>query len=265
MNMYWHELKAYRKSTIIWILSVTALIVLFLSFYPSFSQDTEEFKKLLENYPQEIIKAFGISIDSFFSILGLFSYIYTYVVLCSSIQAMNLGTSILSKEVREKTADFLLAKPVSRTQIVTAKLFAALTAFIFSNIIYIVAASMMAFVVVEGSFNYKAYFLIALTSFLVGMMFLVLGILVSVVLPKIKSVLPISLSTVFGFFILSLFSSVIDGEVIRYFIPFKYFDTAYIMEHSSYETIFLVIEIVFIILAVVASYIIYLKKDINAV
>ena len=40
---------------------------------------------------------------------------------------MNLGIGIISKEVRDKTADFLLTKPVSRVTILVAKMMAAFT------------------------------------------------------------------------------------------------------------------------------------------
>lgn len=265
MNMYWHELKAYRKSTFIWSFSLIGLIVLFLAMFPTFANDADDFKKLLEGYPPQVMQALDVSLGNFFTILGFYSYIFSYVVLCSSIQAMNLGISILSKEVREKTADFLLTKPVSRTQIITAKILAALTTFTTSNIVYIGFASIMATIVAEETFDNKVFLLISLSAFLVGLMFMALGILVSVILSKIKSVLPISLCTVFVFFILKMFGSVIGDEAINYITPFKYYDTAYIIENAAYDPKFLVIEIVFIFAAVLASYFIYLKKDIHAV
>ena len=115
MNMFLHELKAYRKSTIIWTCSLIALVVLFLSMFPTFSKEADAFKEIMEGFPEPVRKALGLSVDSMSSILGFYSYIFLYITLCGAIQAMNLGTSIVSKEVREKTADFLLTKPVTRT------------------------------------------------------------------------------------------------------------------------------------------------------
>jgi ABC-2 type transport system permease protein len=135
MNMYLHELRAYRKSTIIWTCSMIGLLVFFLSMFPAFSRDAEEFNRLIQGYPEEVRKAFGIgsNITSFF---GFYTYIFFYIVLCGSIQAMNLGISIISKEVRQKTADFLLTKPVKRKQVVTSKLLAVLTALVLQNRVY---------------------------------------------------------------------------------------------------------------------------------
>jgi ABC-2 type transport system permease protein len=265
MNMFWHELKAYRKSMLVWTFSLIAVMVLFLSLYPTFAKDAEEFRQLLQGYPPAVLKALGVSFDTLFTLIGFYSYAFTYILLCSSIQAMNLGVSIVSKEVREKTADFLLTKPVSRAQIITAKLLAALTTFAVTNVIYVISASFMASVVAEETFDEKVFLMISVTAFFVGLFFMALGIFVSVVARKIKSVLSISLSTVFGFFIINLFGSVIGEEAIRYINPFKFFDTAYIMEHAAYEMKFVIIEVVFIVVAVLSSYVIYMKKDIHTV
>lgn len=265
MNMYLHELKAYRKSTIIWTCSLVLMIILFLSMFPSFSKDAGDVKRLLEGYPEALRKSIGLSLDTFFTLLGFYSYIFVYIVLCGSIQAMNLGTSIISKEVREKTADFLLTKPVARKSIMTAKLLAVLTSLIITNIIYLFAASFMAISVKTDTFSLKVFFMISITLFFVQLMFMTLGILISVAFPKIKTVLPISLGIVFGFFMLGMLSTTIADNASRFFIPFKYYDTAYIIKNSSYEASFIIIEIVFIILTIFASYLIYDKKDIHAV
>lgn len=265
MNMFLHELKSYRKSTFIWTCSLAALIILFLSLYPAFTTDVASVKKLLGGLPEGIRKAFGIVLDNFFTLIGFYSYIFTYVVLCGSIQAMNLGTSIVSKEVRENTADFLLTKPVSRRKIMTAKLLAIVSSLAITDVIYLIVAGIMVSAVKSGPYSMKIFLMISATLFFVQIIFLALGVLVSVIVPKIRSVLPISLGTVFGFYILNLLDSLVGDKAMRYVIPFLYYDSAYIIKNASYETIFIIIEIVFIITAIAASYLVYSKKDIHAI
>ncbi|NYE06123.1 ABC-2 type transport system permease protein [Bacillus niacini] len=265
MNILLHELRAYRKSTMIWTLSLIAVVALFMSFFPSFTKDTEEFRKLLEGYPVALREAFGINLDNFFSILGFYCYGLSFVTLCGAIQAMNLGTSIVSKEVREKTADFLLTKPVTRTAVLTNKLLAALISIIITNIIYLAAATLLAYQVATVDFKVSIFILLSLTVFFVQLIFLALGIIISVVVQRIKSVLTVSLATVFAFYFLGMFSSTSGDEVKRYLSPFKYFDTAYIIEKSGYEASFLITGAVVIIIAIGASFYIYAKKDIHSV
>ncbi|MBB6215411.1 ABC-2 type transport system permease protein [Anaerosolibacter carboniphilus] len=265
MNMFLHELKAYRKSTITWTLSLVGLILLFFSMFPSISKEAEEFKKIMEGFPEALRLALGISVENIGSILGFYSYVFLYISLCGAIQAMNLGTSIVSKEVREKTADFLLSKPVTRTQVMTSKLLAALASLVITNVFYLTAAVIMASLVETKAYSTKIFLMISLTLFFLQLIFLALGIIVSVVVPKIKSVLPISLGIVFTFFIISALASTTGDDALRYITPFKYFDLAYIVQHSSYEPTFVMAAIGFIAAAITISYFIYCRKDIHAV
>lgn len=265
MNIFFHELKAYRKSTIVWSISLVLVVALLMSLFPAFTKDVAEFKKLLEGYPEPVRKALGMNLNTLFSILGFYCYLLTFITLCGAIQAMNIGTSIVSKEVREKTADFLLTKPVTRRQILTVKLLAAIVSLLITNIIYFAAASFMVFQVKTDDFSFKTFILLSLTIFFVQVMFLSLGIIFSVTLRKIKSVISISLPTVFAFEFITMLITTADEKVSRYFSPLSYFDTAYIMERSKYEASFLIVEAAIIIVAVTVSYFIYSKKDIHAV
>ena len=265
MNIFIHELKAYRKSTIIWTISLIMIVLLFMSFYSSFAKDAEEFTKILEAYPETIRELLGVNLGNFFTILGFYSFLLTFITFCGAIQAMNLGTSIVSKEVREKTADFLLTKPVTRTAILTAKLLAAFSSIVITNILYLTATSFILFQVKTGEFNLKLFIMLSLTMFFVQLLFLAIGMFISVIFSKIKSVLTVSLATVFAFYFLGMFSSTTGEESKRYLSPFKYFDTVYIIENSSYEATFLITSAAIIILSIASCYYVYNKKDIHSV
>lgn len=264
MNIFLHELKAYQKSIIIWSCSMAALSALFISIFSSAGADIESVKVVLQSMPEALRKVLSIYVDSISTLEGFYSFVFVYIVLCGAIQAMNLGTSIVSKEISEKTADFLLTKPVNRGRILTFKLLSALASLIITNIIYLIIT--VAFTLtVKSEFSMKIFLMISATLIFVQLMFASLGVIVSVIAGKIKSVISISLSTVFGFFIISALGSVIGDEAVRYISPFKYFDTAYIIKNAAYETPFIITEIIFIIVTIAVSYLVYTKKDIHAV
>jgi ABC-2 type transport system permease protein len=266
MNMFLHELRACRKSMIVWTITLIAIGAFYLSLFPAIYSHKDEFIAAVKGYGV-YGKMIGFQIDYVTSFLGFYSFTFVYVLLCGAIQAMNLGTAIVSKEIREKTADFLLTKPVTRFNIITAKILAVLTSLIITNVIYLVAMSFVAPIVSKNSeaYSYKAFFLISFTLFFVQLMFMAIGIFISVIAKKIKSVLTVSLSVVFGFFIISMFGSVIGDNAVRYITPFKYFDSIYIINHKAYESSYVITGIVVMIIAIVASYYIYIKKDIHAV
>ncbi|WP_374056821.1 ABC transporter permease subunit [Rossellomorea sp. FM04394] len=263
MNIFLYELKAYRKSTFIWTGALVVLVILFMSMFPSISKEIDEFKKLLEGFPEGVRKALGIQVDSIGSLNGYYSYVFLYITLCGAIQAMNLGISISSKEIREKTADFLLTKPVTRTKILSSKILAALTSLLFTNIVYVIAAIIVANVVKVGNFSLHVFLLISLTLLFTQLIMFSIGIIISVVFPKVKSVITISLGVVFAFFLTGMVATA--EEATRYFSPFKYFDYSYIMIHEGYEWSFLILGMFLIVLSLIGSFVIYNKKDIHTV
>ena len=266
MNMYLHELKSMRKSTIVWACAIIALAAIFFSVYPSMVNDAEDFKKLLSGYPATVRAMLGINLDYITSILGFYSMIFSFITLCGAIQAMNFGVSILSKESRERTADFLLVKPVSRSVIVSAKLLAAFTMILVTDIIFYTALSIMVNLVKTVDYDGNLFFMINLTLLFIQLIFLAIGVVVSVFFNKLKSVLPISLGVVIGLYMIgALIATGKSDDAARFISPFKYFDITYIIKNANYEAAYLIAGAVIVVVAVVASYIIYIRKDIHAV
>lgn len=265
MNVFIHELRAYRRSTITWAFSLVAVVVFLLSWYPAFAKEIDSLVRLIESLPKPVRAALGISAETFDTLLGYYSFIFMYVMLCGSVQAMSLGVSLMAREMMDKTADFLLTKPITRTSIMTSKLMAGLSSLAVTNAVYLAAASAMAALVSTKAYSVTSFLMISLTLLFTQLMFFALGVLVSVIMPQVKSVLPISLGTVFAFFIIGLFSSTIGDRVLRYLTPFEYFDPRYIIETSSYEMPFPLIAGAFVTVAILTSYVVFVRKDIHAV
>lgn len=266
MNIYRNEFRSYRKSALIWAFSLSALALLFLSVYPTVVSDVKGFRQILENYPAAIREMLGINLDYIGSLIGFYSMSFSFIVLCGAIQAMNLGVSILSRESRERTADFLLVKPVSRSRIITAKLFAALTIIILTDIIFLVFSLITANIVKTDDYSNKLFIMVNLTMFFIQLIFLAAGLLVSLFFRKIRTVLPISLGFVFGLYMAgALISTGKNDKVLRFISPFQYFNIPYIIKNSSYEIKYLILDAAIVIVCVTLSYILYQRKDIHAV
>lgn len=264
MNIFKQELKFYRRTTVIWMVAFAIGIFGYMSLFTAFSHDVSQSIKLLQGFPPAVRAVLGIRIGSFFTILGFFGYMLTYLWLVGSIQAMNLGTGILSKEISGKTADFLLSKPISRYKVLISKLLAALTIILATNIVFIAVSYFSAEVFKTKVFNFKIFILTCFTMLFIQLFFLVLGLFISVVVPKIKSVLAYSLPIVFGFFIIGMLDTIIGAENTRYVTPFKYFDVGYISAHTNYEWRYLLTEVVVVAVFLVASFVIYIRRDIQA-
>jgi ABC-2 type transport system permease protein len=263
-NIISEELKYYRKSTLIWVFSIGIGVVIFMMLFPAFAKDVEASRKLLSSFPAALRSVLNLSLENFFTVLGFYSYLLTFIVISGAVYAMNLGAGIISKEVSLKTADFLLTKPVTRMQVVLSKIMAAFILLIFFNLAFIGVSLLAASLVTLAPFSYGTMFLLSLTMFWIQLFFLAMGALFAVLIPKIKSVISVSLPTVFTFYIISALGSVLGNEEIRYLTPFKFFETDYIISHGAYELRYMAVGAGFITLAFLACFIIFIKKDIEA-
>lgn len=263
-NIYKQELRFYRRSAVIWMAVFAIGVFVYLSVFSGFTSDITTTKQLLEGFPPVVRSAIGLRLDIFFTIFGFFGYLLTYFWLVGAIQAMNLGVGILSKETSGKTADFLLSKPTSRFKVLTSKLLAALTILILTNAVFVIASYVSALIFSTEPFDSWKFVLICLSMFFVQIFFLALGYLVSVVIPKVKTVLAWSLPITFGFFIIGLLDNIIGAENMRYVTPFKYFDVEYIITNGNYEWQYIITNLIVASVCIVVAYVIYLRKDMQA-
>ena len=261
MTVFLHELKAGRRSTLKWAISIIAMVVFYLSVFSVYTSGAEDIKNLLTGFPPELLRALGMDTELLFSILGFYSFIFTYVLLCGAIQAMILGTNLIAKEFNRKTADFLFTKPISRAKILTGKFMAGIVALVATDVVITVAAYLMASAVSDEPFSSKLFLMVSVTLFFVQMMFYTLGMLIGVIFQRIKSVLGVSMGTVFGFFIAGMLTSFLEVDKLNYLVPFKYYDSIKIIHQSAYDSTFVVLNVLFVLIAFLASYIIYIKKD----
>ncbi|MCI1956231.1 MAG: ABC transporter permease [Oscillospiraceae bacterium] len=265
MNMYRHEVRSLVKSTAIWIAGLAALAALYFAVYPGMMKDAENFRKLLEGYSPAVRAVLGIHLDFLTTLVGFYSMAFPFVSLCGAIQAANLGLSALSRESRERTADFLLVKPVSRSAIVSAKLLAALTAILATNAAYDAFTFFMANLVKTQDFDRKIFLMINLSLLFIQLIFFAVGMVVSVFFQRMKNVLPLSLGMVFGLYAVGALLAQKSDDPARYLSPFRYFDFIWIIRNGTYETSYLITGAVVAAVSIAASYLVYNRKDIHAV
>ncbi|MBI2798464.1 ABC transporter permease subunit [Candidatus Saccharibacteria bacterium] len=263
MNVFWQELKFYRRSVAIWIVALGSVATLFMSEYGPVSAQVDSFRQIVSHYPKALLAAINFRFEIFYSIYGFFGYILTFIWLAGSIQAMNLGVSIVSKEVTAKTADFLLSKPTSRAHLLSEKFAAAFCLIVITNVFFTATSLIAAKLLSSTGFSIKLFILLAMSLFFIQLFFLVLGFLFGAVLPKVKSVIAVSLPTVFVFFVISSFGGFLDKPQLYYLTPFKYFDPVYIFQHGNYEYKYLLWLAVFVAVWLIISYTIFTKKDIK--
>mgnify|MGYP001477089118 FL=1 len=116
----------------------------------------------------------------------------------------------------------------------------------------------------DEPFEASTFLLMASTLFLVQLFFLALGALFSVTIPRIKSVVAVSLPTVFTFYIVGMIGDVLANDEVRFITPFKFFETSDIIADGALDGVSLAILGGFCVAAIGLSYLIYARKDIRS-
>jgi len=265
-NIYRYELRTRLRSVIIWSLSVAALVFFYFSLFPAFADQAALMNEVLARYPPELRAAFNLDKVDLSSVLGFFSFLFLFVQLCLAIQASNYGFGLVSIEESELTADFLLSKPVSRAQVLTSKLLAALTSLTITNLVVWVI-SFAAVAVWRGDHDYAPGTLVLLLASIAffQVFFLSVGLAGSLLVKRVRSVTPYALGLGFGTYVLSAFSGVVGQVALELVTPFKHFDAAYIVQHSAYDTPLVALNVAVSLAALALSYWLYLRRDIPAV
>jgi ABC-2 type transport system permease protein len=265
MNIYSQEFKMHLRSVVTWSVSVSVLILVFVSLFSSFALDAALLNEMMANFPEELLAAFGMTGVDLSTILGYFCLAFLFVQVCLAIQAANYGFSLVSIEEREWTADFLLAKPVGRAQILTSKLLAALSGLIITDIVVWIA-SFLFINLFKGDATYETSSLVLLLLSIVPfqLFFLAVGLVVSLLVKRIRSVTPYAMALAFGMYVLSAFGDMLGEVALEKITPFKHFEPNYIIQHSGYDLPLVLISVSVIAISVVGSYLLYTRRDIAA-
>ena len=265
-NIYRHEFLTRLKSVVIWSLALTAIVMVFFSFFSVFADQAELMNQMLAKFPPEMRAAFGMDGMNLASVLGFYSFIFLFIQLCVAIQAGNYGFGLVSIEESELTADFLLSKPVSRTQVLTSKLLAALTSLTLTTLM-IWVSSFAAISLFRGEREYETGTLLLLLFSIVilQLFFLSVGLAISLLVKRVRSVTPYSLGLSFGAYVLSAFSGVFGDVTLELLTPFKHLDAAAIVENGAYDTPLVLFNVAVSLVSLAVSYWLYIRRDIPAV
>jgi ABC-2 type transport system permease protein len=265
-NIFLHELRMHLKSVVTWSVSIAALIGVFGSLYSGFAEDAALLNEMMTKFPPQLMAAFGMTGVDLSTVAGYFGLIFLFVQICLAIQAANYGFALVSIEEREWTADFLLAKPVGRTQILTSKLLAALCALGITDAV--LWLSTFGFIeVFKGRHTYEIGPIVLL---LVGcaifqLFFLAVGLVISLLVKRIRNVTPYAMGLAFGMYLLGAFGDMLGESALEKITPFKHFDAGAILQNGAFDLPLVLISVAVIVISLVGSYLRYARRDIPSV
>jgi ABC-2 type transport system permease protein len=230
-NIYRKELKRHRTSAIAWCISIGVLILLGMAFFPVLMQEDvlKQMSAFFEtSFMKSMMSAFGASIDNLTNVLGFYSTRNAvFISLLGSFFSIMLASKILAQEERDKTAEFLLSKPVTRLEIWSSKLAAYFTYLVILNGVIIVVG-ILSLELFKGGSEYRlsAFFVQTLYQFLLMLVFGAIGLFLSLLIRRGRPTTGISIGIIVGgYFIDTLSKATPAADKIGYISPFKFVDS----------------------------------------
>lgn len=266
MNILRFELRRNLKSFLIWTLAIVTFVIWMLSIYQSsFAGEKKGMEELVQLLPESMQKAFGMDRLDLTKITGYFgTEVHLMIILFGSMYSVLLSTNVLSKEESDKTVEFLLSRPITRTEVVTQKLLAYVTyVTLFSGITWLATYwTMLRYE--RAGFDARAFWLLGGMTFLAALAMASAGFLGSVFVTRNRTVYSAALGLVLVLYAMQLIADVSKkADFLKYFTPFKWAFAGDILPKGRVEPIYLGLSFAVIVLSIAGSYVAYARKDIS--
>ena len=264
MNIFVPELKANQRTLIIWCVGILALVAVGIGKYAGLSASEQALNDLVAKMPKAIRGFMGGGEFNLSQASGYYGIIYSYLLLIAAIHAAMLGSNLLAKEERDKTAEFLLVKPVSRYQVVGAKLGAALCNILLLNVItWLISVLSMNALGNEEALTQEITLLMT-GMFVIQCLFLSIGLVLSACLVNAKNASTWTTSIVLLTYLLAVGINMTDSlKGMTFLTPFKYIDTAGIINGGGLSIVYLIASILISLILFGISFVYYKKRDIQ--
>lgn len=262
MTLFKHEMRQGKVSLIIWTLAIGLLMVVCIFLFPEMKGEMEGVSKIFASMGA-FTAAFGMDRIDFGSLKGFYAIECGNVVgLGGAFFAALCGASVLSKEEKEHTAEFLLTHPVSRQRIVTEKLLAVLAQILILNVI-VFAISAGSIALIGEMLPWKELALLHFTFLLLQIELAVICFGISAL--AVRSSMAIGLGIAAMMYFLNLVANISDSAAfLRYITPFSYAEGSEIMAGGSLRMDLICLGILYTIIGGAVAYWKYCRKDIQA-
>ena len=264
-NLFFREIRFNRFSLIIWAVVISVLITVTMSVFPTFIENQSKVMGMISLVPKSALEFKGISnIADLTSALGFYAVNnIIYMMVLGSIFSIVLSTNTLLKEEYNKTAEYLLTRPLTRKSIFMSKLSAVLLQAFLLNLITATIGFVSMEIIQKGEINLRAFSILTTYTLLLNLLFGALGLFISTLVKKPKPITTVGIGLVLFFYFIFTISKITESVTkIGYVSPFKYVRTDISSENYMLDFWRLIYFLGISILLIMLAYRIYRKKDI---
>ena len=261
MTIVKHELRQGKTAFWIWTASIGFLLGVCVYLFPEMKGEMGGVGALFSSMGA-FTKAFGMDKLNFGTLTGY------YAIECGNVLGLGgaffaslCAAGMLSKEERDRTAEFLLTHPVSRGRVVTEKLLAVFLQITAMNLM-IYALALGSIALIGEPIPWKELNLLHLAYFLLQLELAGLCFGLSAFLRKGSAGAGLGVAVLMYF--LNLVANIAkSARFLKYFTPFGFCDAADIVSRGRINTGILAIGLAAGVLGILIAYGKYTRKDIH--
>lgn len=261
MTMVRHELKQNKISLAVWTAAIGALLAVCILIFPEMKEEMDGVSDMFSSMGS-FTEAFGMDKVSFGTLTGF------YAVECGNILGLGgaffaalAAVSVLAREEKEHTAEFLLTHPVSRVRIVTGKLIAVYLQILLLNAaVYVLSIGSIAMIGEE--IPWKEISLLHLAYLILQLE--IAGICFGISAFLCHGSMGIGLGVASVLYFLNLIANITESaEFLNYITPFGYAEGADIVANVGLDAKLILLGLFYGAAGVAAAYVKYCRKDIG--
>lgn len=260
MTIIKHEMRQSRISLVVWTAAIALLFVACILIYPEMKGEMDGMNDMFASMGS-FTEAFGMDQVNFGSLIGF------YAVECGNILGLGgaffaalSAVSMLAKEEKEHTAEFLFTHPLSRRRVVTEKLIAVFLQIVLLNLV-VFGISIAGIAVIGEDIPWKEVLLLHLAYFLLQLE--LAGICFGISAFLRRGSLGIGLGFAAVMYFLNIIANISDrAGFLKHITPFAYAEGTDIVMNLKLDTGLILTGMVFLVIGVLAGYVQYNRKDI---
>lgn len=254
-----------KFSIITYSIAGMLMLWMYVGMFPSMQAESAKFNELFKSYPEGVMKALNIeelsfdTIEKFLSI-EQFSIVWPLMVMFLCIA---FAGGALANEIETGTAEIVLSKPLSRTEIFFGRYFAglfALAIFTIASIFTIIPLAKLHHV----SYILQNHITMALLGFLFAWVILSMSMMFSSIFSERSKVYMCSGAILIVMYVLKIIANLKENyENLQYASFFHYFDYSSAIVHNIISSNTFIVFMSVIVICTSIGIIWFNKRDIT--
>lgn len=261
MTLIRHELRQGKIPFLIWTAAIGFLLAVCVFLFPEMKGQMDNVSDMFASMGS-FTEAFGMDRLNFGTLIGF------YAVECGNVLGLGgafyaslCAVNILSKEEKNRTAEFLLTHPIRRRRLITEKLIAVWILITAMNLI-VYTLSVCSIAAIGETIPWKELSLLHAAYYLLQIE--LAGICSGISAFMRKGSVGVGLGIAAMMYVLNLIANIAESaEFLKYITPFGYCEGADIVKDKALNGAMVAVGMIFCAIGITAAYVKYTGKDIH--